>query len=70
MLLVFRLEFKMREGWWWYLTSGVLMRLVFTVIWTSYKSNLVIPVAAYLLLIVVLLFSVTLFIMGCMVKRR
>ena len=60
----------MKEGWWWYWTSGVLMGLVFTIIWTSYKFNLVIPVEAYLLLMIALLFSVTLFIIGCMVKKH
>jgi len=69
MLLVFHLEFKMKEGWWWYWTSGVLMGLVFTIIWASYKFNLIIPVEAYLLLMIVFLFSVTLFIVGCMVKK-
>jgi hypothetical protein len=59
----------MKEGWWWYWTSGVLMGLVFTIIWASYKFNLVIPVEAYLLLIIVFLFSVVLFIVGCMVKK-
>jgi hypothetical protein len=60
----------MKEGWWWYWTSGVLMGLVFTIIWASYKFNLVIPVEAYLLLMIVFLFSVTLFIVGCMVKKH
>jgi len=46
------------------------MGLVFTIIWASYKFNLVIPVEAYLLLMIVFLFSVTLFIVGCMVKKR
>jgi len=59
----------MKEGWWWYWTSGVLMGLVFTIIWASYKFNLIIPVEAYLLLMIVFLFSVTLFIVGCMVKK-
>ncbi len=59
----------MKEGWWWYWTSGVLMGLVFTIIWASYKFNLVIPVEAYLLLMIVFLFSVTLFIVGCIVKK-
>jgi len=70
MLLVLRLKFKMKESWWWYWTSGVLMGLVFTIMWASYKFNLVIPVEAYLLLMIVFLFSVTLFIVGCMVKKR
>jgi hypothetical protein len=59
----------MKEGWWWYWTSGVLMGLVFTIVWASYKFNLVISVEAYLLLIIVFLFSVTLFIVGCIVKK-
>ena len=46
------------------------MGLVFTIIWASYKFNLVIPVEAYQLLMIVFLFSVTLFIIGCMVKKH
>lgn len=69
MLLVVYLEFKMKEGWWWYWTSGVLMGLFFTIIWASYKFDLTISVEAYLLLIIMFLFSVTLFIVGCLVKK-
>ncbi len=59
----------MKEGWWWYWTSGVLMGLVFTIIWASYKFNLKVPVEAYLLLVVVFLFSVILFIAGGLMKK-
>jgi hypothetical protein len=59
----------MKEGWWWYWTSGVLTGLVFTIIWASYKFDLTISVEAYLLLIIVFLFSATFFIVGCIVKK-
>ena len=63
------MEFKMKDGWWWYWTSGVLMGMVFAIILTGNRFDLIIPMEAYVLLTVVFLFSVALFIAGCKVKK-
>jgi len=59
------LEFKMKDGWWWYWTSGILMGLVFTIFWADYKfEDIILPVEAYVLLLAVLFFSVAIFVVG------
>jgi len=67
--MVIHLEFKMKDGWWWYWTSGILMGMVFAIILLGYRFDLIIPIEAYVLLIVIFLFSVVLFIAGCKVKN-
>ena len=46
------------------------MGLVFTIIWAGYEFNLVIPIEAYLILIIVFIVSVALFVIGCRVKKQ
>lgn len=67
--MVVRLGFKMKDGWWWYWTSGVLMGMVFTIILAGYRFDLIIPIEAYVFLTVVFLFSVALFVLGCKVEK-
>jgi len=45
------------------------MGMVFAIILLGYRFDLIIPIEAYVLLIVIFLFSVVLFIAGCKVKN-
>lgn len=67
--MVVHLEFKMKDGWWWYWTSGVLIGMVFAIILVGYRFDLIIPIEAYVFLAVVFLFSVAFFIAGCKVEK-
>lgn len=63
------MKFKMKDGWWWYWTSGILMGMVFTIFWADYKFEVTLPVEAYVLLLAVFFFSVAIFVVGCIVKE-
>jgi hypothetical protein len=67
--MVVHLEFKMKDGWWWYWTSGVLMGMVFAIILLGYRFDLIIPMEAYVFLAAVSLFSGVFFVLGCRVEK-
>jgi len=67
--MVVPLGFKMKDCWWWYWTSGVLMGMVLTIILAGYRFDLIIPIEAYALLAAVFMFSVALFVVGCKVEK-
>lgn len=63
------MEFKMKDGWWWYWTSGVFMGVVFAIVLVGYRFDLIIPIEAYVFLTLMSLFSVTLFVLGCKLEK-
>lgn len=67
--MVVCLEFKMKDGWWWYWTSGVFMGVVFAIVLVGYRFDLIIPIEAYVFLTLMSLFSVTLFVLGCKLEK-
>lgn len=67
--MVVHLEFKMKDGWWWYWTSGVLIGMVLTIILAGYRFDVIIPIEGYVFLAVVFLSSVALFILGCKAEK-